>query len=162
MDTQTSRAVARALDEVHGSVPALTLWRPWADWVMLGWKTIETRTHARLRSLGKQPTRLAIHAAEKWDEAALDAARPWLTEEQIQTTQTVIRQKPVGGHVLGTVLVVGFALLDERDEAQALIECRSVARYGLELVNPKPLAVPLKMTGRQGIFRVDLPSPNHE
>lgn len=157
MEPQAPCDALPALAQAHGSVPALTLWRPWADWVMLGWKTIETRTHARLRSLGKQPTRLAIHAAEKWDESALDAARQWLTEEQIQATQTTIRQRPVGGHVLGTVLVVGFALLDERDEAQALIECRSVTRYGLELVNPKPLAVPMKATGRQGLFRVELP-----
>lgn len=156
---QTSLAlVAGATPAVSGSMPALTLWRPWADWVVLGWKTIETRTHRRLRALGDYPTLLAIHAALKWDNTAIDAARQWLTEEQIRRTQTIIRERQVGGHVIGTVLVTAFSQLDERDEQQALIECRSVVRYGLELGNPKSFEKPIKVTGRQGLFRIKLPT----
>lgn len=138
------------------SVRALSLWRPWADWVMLGWKTIETRTHQRFRCLGVAPTTLAIHAAAKWDATAIDAARRWLTDEQIKFTETVIRGRPVAG-IIGTVEVMAFGLLDAGDEAGALIEC-STTRFGLWLTNPRPLLPPIPAIGRQGLFWVTLPS----
>lgn len=141
-----------------GSVRALSLWRPWADWVMLGWKTIETRTHQRFRCLGVAPTALAIHAAVKWDATAIEAARRWLTDEQIKFTETVIRGRPVSG-IIGTVEVMAFGLLDAGDEAGALIEC-STTRFGLWLTNPRPLVPPIPAIGRQGLFWVTLPSQN--
>lgn len=142
------------------SVRALSLWRPWADWVILGWKPIETRLHQRFRCLGERPTMLAIHAAAKWDKTANEAARQWLTEDQIRLTETIIRQHPVEGHVIGTVMVMAFAPLRKKDEARALIECRSVQRYGLILTDPTPLVPPLKVRGMQGLFRVQIPSQN--
>lgn len=143
-----------------GSVRALSLWRPWADWVIFGWKTIETRLHQRFRCLGDRPTLLAIHAAAKWDKTAIDAARQWLTEDQIRLTETIIRQHPVEGHVIGTVMVGAFGPLDERHEPYALIECRSVQRYGLSLKHPTPLVPPMKVRGMQGLFRVQIPAHN--
>lgn len=140
-----------------GSVRALSMWRPWADWVMLGWKPIETRLHQRFRSLGQRPTLLAIHAASKWDNTAIPAATPWLTDDQIRLTETLIRQHPVGGHIIGTVTVMSFGELCEKDEPQALIECRSVTRYGLRLTNPTPLVPPLQTRGMQGLFTVQFP-----
>lgn len=145
---------------VAGSVRALSLWRPWADWVILGWKPIETRTHQRFRCLGERPTLLAIHAAQTWDPRAIGAARRWLTEDQIRWTETVIREKPVGGHVLGTATVTCFGRLCEQDEPKALIECRSVIRYGLWLESPTPLAQTFPVRGMQGLFRVQMPPPN--
>jgi hypothetical protein len=127
---------------------------------MLGWKPIETRLHQRFRCLGERPTLLAIHASQKWDKTAIDAARQWLTEDQIRLTETIIRQHPVEGHVIGTVMVMAFGPLREKDEARALIECRSVQRYGLILAEPKPLVPPLQVIGRQGLFRVQIPSQN--
>jgi len=44
---------------------AISLHRPWAQWVALGLKTVETRTHDRFKGLVGQ--RIAIHAAQKWD-----------------------------------------------------------------------------------------------
>ncbi len=142
------------------SVRALSLWRPWADWVMLGWKPIETRLHQRFRCLGERPTLLAIHAAAKWDKPAIEAARQWLTEDQIRWTETLIREHPVEGHVIGTVEVRSFGPLSDKHEAQALIECRSVQRYGLFLVNPTPLVPPMKVRGMPELFRVQIPSQN--
>lgn len=142
------------------SVQALSLHRPWADWVMLGWKPIETRKHRRFRKLGERPTLLAIHASDNWDKTAIEAARPYLTEDQIRLTETIIRQHPVGGHVIGTVTVMAFWQLDEKDEPGALIECRSIVRYGLKLVNPTLLVPPLKTRGMQSLFRVTLPAQN--
>jgi hypothetical protein len=146
------------------SVQALSLWRPWADWVMLGWKPEETRLHQRFRRLGERPTLLAIHASAKWDKTAINAARQWLTEDQILWTETFIRPHPVEGHVIGTVTVMSFGPLGEKDEPRALIECRSVQRYGLSLIDPSPLVPPFKVRGMQGLFRVQLPAqsvPDH-
>ena len=44
---------------------AITLWQPWATFVAMKWKTIETRTHQRFRSLKGQ--RIAIHAGKRFD-----------------------------------------------------------------------------------------------
>jgi predicted transcriptional regulator len=38
----------------------ITLWQPWASFIALGWKTIETRTHDRFKNLVCE--RIAIHA----------------------------------------------------------------------------------------------------
>ena len=48
---------------------AISLWQPHASWVAMGWKTIETRTHDRFKSLAGR--RIAVHAAQKVDTAAL-------------------------------------------------------------------------------------------
>ncbi len=150
------------LGSPSGSVRALSLWRPWADWVMLGWKRIETRTHRRFRCLGEHPALLAIHASDKWDKDALRLASPYLTPEQIEHTETVLRKQSLGGHVLGTVLVTAFMRLDFSDEHDSLIECTSVERFGLELASPRRLETPMKARGMQGLFRVTLPAQNAE
>jgi len=36
-------------------MPVITLWQPWASWVIEGRKRIETRTHDRLGSLATRP-----------------------------------------------------------------------------------------------------------
>lgn len=43
-----------------------------------------TRTHDRFACL--EGHRIAIHAANCWDTAAIDAARHYLTDDQIKTT----------------------------------------------------------------------------
>jgi hypothetical protein len=46
-------------------IPIISLWQPWAQWVALGWKLIESRTHNRFKSLLTK--RIGIHASAKWD-----------------------------------------------------------------------------------------------
>ncbi len=59
-------------NETHAdTMPAITIWQPWASMIAAGIKTIETRTHSGFSSLkGK---RIAIHAGMKFDPA-------WLSE----------------------------------------------------------------------------------
>lgn len=135
-------------------VPCISLWQPWAQWIMLGWKTIETRTHARFESLTGQ--RIGVHAAKVWDKQAIHIARPYLTDAQFdQTFETFRVHHHDSGKVLGTVFVNEHRLLDSDDAPAALIECQTV-RYGLLLRDPIKLAVPFPVTGRQGIFHVEL------
>ena len=53
-------------------MPAISLYQPWAEWIMLGWKVIETRKHWRFACLvGKD---VLIHAAMRYDVRAIDEA----------------------------------------------------------------------------------------
>lgn len=133
----------------------ISLWQPWAQWVMLGWKTIETRLHNRFRGLVGQ--RIGIHAANVWDVKSMMAARDYLTPEQVAETAAWLLPdaKRAGGRLLGTVAVSEHRLLEPADSAAALIECNTF-RYGLMLYSPKPLPVPIKMGGHQGIWRYKL------
>ena len=127
-------------------IPIITLYPPWAIWVGLGWKTIETRTHPRFRSLvGKT---IGIHSAIKWDETAIDAARPFLPNEQIFSTQRMLR---VGGAIRWTALVTAHRELNPLDNARALIDCTHVTRYGLFLDEVKQIEV-IPCRGKQGIW----------
>ena len=53
------------------SIPCITIHQPWASLIALGYKTIETRTHARFAGLvGK---RIGIHAGKRFDKRAAAA-----------------------------------------------------------------------------------------
>ncbi len=51
---------------------AITIWRPWAKWIVDEIKEIETRTHDLFR--GVEGETLAIHAGKAIDEDAWDVA----------------------------------------------------------------------------------------
>ena len=128
------------------TIPIISLWMPWANWVMLGWKTIETRLHRRFTGLAGK--RIGIHAACKWDDKAFAAAKPYLTYDQYARSENFLR---IGGAILGTVGTSAHRLLQSWDAKYALIECSSVQRYGLVLYDPQTIeAIPAK--GKQGIW----------
>jgi hypothetical protein len=135
------------------TIPVISLWLPWALWVLWGWKPLETRTHDRFKSLeGKT---IGIHAANTWDIAAIAAARPYLTAERIQRTMAEVK-KPCGGRLLCTGRVDRTFVTKPSDASLALIECDTV-RFGLLLSNIVPLDPPILMKGRQGIWRATIP-----
>lgn len=134
-------------------IRTITLWQPWAQWVMLGWKEIETRTHPRFQGLARE--RIGIHAALKWDSSAIEAARSFLSEEQITAT----RRMPddfEGGKVLGTVSVVESRWLSADDSKLALIEC-GTRRHGLVLREPELFSQPIAAQGGRGIWKFVFP-----
>lgn len=125
--------------------PVISLWRPWANWVALEWKIIETRTHKRFAGLvGK---RIGIHASLRWDLSAIAAAAPYLTFEQ-----RTMPLPDIGGAINCTALVTEFRRLTAEDSPLALIECES-ERYGIVLRDVQPIK-PIPCKGRQGIFYV--------
>jgi len=128
--------------------PVISLWMPWANWVSLGWKTVETRTHRRFKSL--EGKRIGIHASLKWDNDALTLARPFLDEEKRIRTQSFSR---IGGAVICTAFIEQHKMCDESESRSALIDCGSTLRYGLILSNVEIIeAIPCK--GKQGIFYI--------
>lgn len=130
----------------------ITLWRPWSQWVMMGWKPIETRLHARFACLKGQ--QIGIHAALKWDKDAITAAKPYLNCQQYEQTLTWAARESGAGCILGTVWVEDVRWLKEEDSAKALIECRTPL-FGLILRDPVQFHVPLPACGGRGIWKVD-------
>ena len=130
----------------------ITLNMPWANWVALGWKPIETRTHERFKGLVGQ--RIGIHASLKWDSKALGLAEPYLTGYQVGRTAEFLR---IGGAIICTAFVEDFRRLTEADAKDALIECKTT-RYGLVLRAVAQVeAIPCR--GFQGIWNYDLTPP---
>lgn len=131
----------------------ISLWRPWAEWVIFGWKTLETRRHARFKNLpGK---RIGIHASRKWDNDAIGIASKYLTDDQIAASNW-LRHSPHGGKILGTVFVDEHRPCKVEDAQAALIECET-PRFGLVLSDPAKFDAPIATVGRQGMWRVALP-----
>ena len=129
------------------TIPIISLWAPWANWVILGWKTVETRRHNKLAGLDGKI--IGIHVTQKWDDLAIDAARPYLTESQLYRTSCFLR---IGGAILGTARVewTSKSPLGPEFSAAALIECNT-PRYGLGLGDPQIIeAIPCR--GKQGIW----------
>lgn len=129
--------------------PVITLYQPWATWIMLGWKIIETRTHNRFQSLLHK--NVLIHAGQQTDLSAWDN-NPYLTEEQLQE-RTLIRPN---GAILGSAYVdaCGWLCGDDFENKSALIETTN--RYGLFLKNISPFDKPIPCKGEMGIWYYDL------
>lgn len=130
---------------------AISLWRPWDLFVLLGWKSIETRTHKRFKSLAG--TTIAIHSAKR-----LDPNWKLLTEQWLSGTQQnqIARSILEGGHVHGIVEVWAHRRLGGHDSWAALIDCSECTRYGLDLDHARLLENPIEVRGRQGIFDVPI------
>ena len=133
---------------------AISLWQPWAQWVALNLKTIETRTHSRFKCLKGE--RVAIHAAKKWDPAAWDAAEEYLSQVQVIATRQL---RILDGEIICTVYVskvlwapnVDFDLRREWNKAAM---CEVGGKFLLFLDEIKPLTHTIPFRGRQGIFNV--------
>lgn len=131
-------------------LPVITLYQPWASWVMLGWKTIETRRHCKFKSLAGRL--IGIHAAMKIDQEAEALARPYLKLDRLERTHEFIHQR---GCILGTVRVVEVRKLGTRDSWSALCDCGYSGRWGLVLENPVMFRPAIKVSGHQGIWYIN-------
>lgn len=134
---------------------AISLWQPWATWVALGWKTIETRRHARFRRLVGQ--RVAIHAAKKWDPKWRDLAESFLSNEQLFSTINHEFMWPRGA-IVCTVRVRAADWFDIGDPYYNYEEiarhalCAAEGRFLLWLEQIQAFKKPIPWKGRQGIF----------
>ena len=133
----------------------ITLWQPWATWVALGWKTIETRTHNRFACLeGKT---IAIHAGKKFDDKAMLIASDYLKNKGLQAEANVVLYPK--GLILCTAFVREFGFINNLAHCiDALIECHNggEGRYGLYLENITELKYPIKTKGSQGIWNFEI------
>lgn len=130
-------------------IPVITLKQPWASWVMKGWKTKESRIHPRFQKL--VGLRHGIHAAKGYDKSDYVLKNPYLTQEQISESLNF----PTGV-ILGSVKSTEFLQLTEAHEKDALIECRSITRYGLTLTNAYEWDEKVAINGELSIWYFDL------
>jgi len=130
---------------------AISIHQPWASWIAMGWKTIETRTHSRFKNLVGE--RIAIHAAKKWDKKAIPKiAYPYLIKRWLWRFYNELDN--ARGEVLCTAYASAFGYLDKESYSDnALCDC-SEGLYGLFLKDIKVLKTPLPWKGRQGIFHI--------
>ena len=120
--------------------PVITLHQPWASWIVMGHKTIETRIHSRFACLKGQT--ILIHAGKTMDPKAWP--NPYLTlERPIDYPQ---------GAILGKAFVRDFRQLNASDSPLALIDCGSVKRFGLLLEQIEQFKEPIPARGAQGIW----------
>lgn len=139
-------------ENVPEETPIITMWRPWANWVALGWKSIESRTHRKLASLAGR--RIGILAGAKWDDEALVLARPYLDDWKLE--ETGLWKRKVESMVLCTAFVRAHRRLVPDDEREALIEC-TTERFGLILEDVEILSPFVEMKGAQAIRYAVLP-----
>jgi hypothetical protein len=127
--------------------PVITLYQPWATWIMREWKTIETRTHNRFACLEDQ--RILIHAGLTTDASAIN--NPYLTKEQLLFNP----DEMINGFILGSAFVSAHLPCREHDAKRALIECKT-ERFGLYLHEIERFKIPIPEKGEMGIWYYDL------
>ena len=127
--------------------PVITLYQPWATWIMREWKTIETRTHNRFACLEGQ--RILIHAGLRTDMNAIN--NPYLTNEQLLFNP----DEMINGFILGSAFVNDFRELTFNASQRALIECKTKT-YGLFLEKIDRWKIPIPEKGKMGIWYYDL------
>ncbi|KKM23738.1 hypothetical protein LCGC14_1612130 [marine sediment metagenome] len=107
---------------------AISLWRPWDLFVLLGWKMIETRTHDRFKSLVGRT--IAIHSAKKIDPDWRRTTDSYLSADFQDLAERSIL---AGGYVHGVVGVLGHRKLTAGDSYRALIFCGGGDRFGIDI-----------------------------
>jgi len=128
------------------TIPAITLWQPWASWILLGWKGIETRTHARLASLaGKW---VAIHAGQRWHQDAYEIASLYLSPGKIAYSLKHLHRRH--GQVLCVAHVIEHRRLLMADSRRAL--CPAYGLHGLVFDRIIRLPRGMLAQGHQGIW----------
>ncbi len=133
----------------------ITLWQPWASFIALGWKTIETRTHNKFKVLVGHT--IGIHASNTWDKDWNELAGPYLTQmqrEEVGYIKNLFDDGHLRGEILCTAHVNMHRIVKQSESNKALIFCSDKfldSRYGLFLTDIKPIvATPAK--GKQGIW----------
>jgi hypothetical protein len=123
---------------------ALSLWQPWASYITVGMKRFETR-HWSTSYRGP----LAIHAAKR----RLTVAEQELLAEYPLTYSAGVM--PLGAQIatcrLLDVIPVTYALADQRERDLGNFE---PGRFAWVLLDVVPLARPVPLRGRQGLFEI--------
>jgi hypothetical protein len=138
---------------------AISLHGPWATWVKLNLKGIETRMHKRFKGLKGQT--IAIHAAKKvdWEEMRTNSffqekiSGGW---EEIDIAGMIERDK---GNLVCIAKVIDTRWapnvnFKEREDWNKKAMCETGGKFCLFLDEIKPLKNRIRFTGRQGIFNV--------
>jgi len=127
---------------------ALSLWRPWAELIAEGWKSIETRRWKAL-PMSIVGQRLAIHAAKKLDTTALARIR----DDDVGIEVIHVPRAPGGCFVChGLVHKVTWLTDTPYERRRALCACDGLV--GIWLTDVVKVIPPVAYRGTQGFFTV--------
>lgn len=140
----------------------ITLWQPWATFIKCGWKTIETRTHSRFKSLEGET--IGIHAGNSWDKDWDNLTDGYLSYEKRMITKELEKHfnsrssYSVRSAIICIATVRHAVWLHGFESSHALINCNieefGFQRFGLKLTKIKPIT-PIYAKGKQGIWNYD-------
>jgi hypothetical protein len=133
-------------------MPAITLWQPWASWIALGLKTIETRTHHRFASLVAR--RIAIHAGKTMAPHALRLAGPFLPITALTSLEWISKTGWPMGVIVCTAMAYYARWLGPCDSAEALCDCGAGNRFGIFLNAIRILSPAVPWKGGRGIWQL--------
>jgi len=133
-------------------IDCISMYQPWAQWVALGWKPIETRRHNKLACLARRGRRIVIHAADKWDSEWWIKSREFITSDRRQITMAEKDRWPRGA-LICTVFPTELSRLSSVMSNLALCDCSGNDLYGLILKDAQRFD-PIKWSGHQGIMKV--------
>ena len=131
-------------------IPTITLYQPWASWIAVGLKTIETRPHARFRCLAGR--RIAIHAGQAFDRNAHAEAFRYvdIAGHSALFGGPYADEWPVGV-ILCTAQVGAVEWLTPRHNRAALSDV-GYNRVGLFLSDVRVMDPPIPARGARGIW----------
>jgi len=132
---------------------AITIHQPWAYWIAVGYKTIETRLNDRFKGLVGE--RIDIHAGQKHDSNAHRFAFQFLPKENGPFLERKNYQLLMPGAIICTAFVESAKWLNGGHSESALIECKYTQRFGLFLTDIQKIKKPIFYKGRQGIFHIE-------
>ena len=128
----------------NDTIPAISLWQPWASFIAIGVKPYETRHwRAPPRFIGQT---IAIHAAKRKPER--DDIEWW---RRVSGTKLDL---PLGGFVCTVTL---REVLRAEDVPFDEFGDYARGRFAWRLTNPVPIQPIIPAIGRQGFWNVALP-----
>lgn len=144
------------MDTTTTPLRCVSLWQPWASFIAIGAKTVETRSWPAPQSI--IGTRVGIHAAKTLKGIDLARSNPDLWERYVELYRRSLDEPgllPFGA-------IVATAVIEACVPVERLIPDLfgdySPGRYGWVLSGIEKLAAPVPAKGRQGIFTVEMPA----
>jgi activating signal cointegrator 1 len=134
---------------------ALSIWQPWASFIMSGHKKIETRSWPAPYPIRGQ--RIAIASTK----AIRPEQRQALSEDSFRVHYAATGLPDFGclpmGSVLGNIIVDGCReidseFLEDLDEQEEAFGWYGPGRFAWLIKDPEPLAAPIAVRGGQGLW----------
>jgi hypothetical protein len=135
----------------------ISLHQPWATFVVMNWKTIETRTHQRFKNLIGE--RIAIHAAQHIDRNEI-RKNSYLQVHLFggwEELDLIGRIEAERGKIICTALVIKadwcLNAINHNEWKRAAM-CDIQDKFLIHFADIEPLLNPISFCGRQGIFHI--------
>lgn len=135
---------------------AISIYQPYAAFIAMGLKTIETRTHDRFRCLEGQ--RIAIHVAKKKTNISPSIYNYFLEAQKKDPaiSEAILFMDDTRGKIICTVTVARtrwWTYSNYKEKLNNLALCEIAGKFLLFLEDIEPIN-PVPFRGRQGIFNV--------